>query len=65
MASRTYLPTLLFLCRGLLRFCDKWDEKIRKGIVAVGLSMAAYDALLLALETFTYALGDAIDGVNP
>jgi hypothetical protein len=65
MASKTYLPTLLFIGRQLLAYCGRYDEKIRSGLTSIGVPLALYDGLILALQAFVYGLSDAMDPVQP
>lgn len=55
MASRTYVPGLLFFAKLLLRYCRRWEEKIEKNLGTEALDLFhvlvdAANALVTLLE---------------
>ena len=61
MASRTYVPTLRFLSREILKFVARYRPQINRNL-GEG-QIALLDALVAAAEALTDALGDP--PVNP
>lgn len=58
---RTYVPGLVKIARGLCRFTDRYNNKIRPWLVAnKPNAVAAYDALRIACDAF-----DALFPDNP
>lgn len=49
MASRTYLPKLLFVVKVVCKYMLKWDDLIRPNLGG-GSTEAAYDAVLAACQ---------------
>ncbi len=51
MASRTYLPKLLFIIKLVCKYMLRWDTEIR-GHLGGGATEAAFDAVLAACQVF-------------
>lgn len=65
MAVRTYMPMLLLLSKALQKFCGKYDQEIRQGLVDQGIPVTLYDTLLAALRALSGPLDAAISPKNP
>jgi len=51
MASRTYLPKLLFIIKLVCKYMLRWDTEIRSHLGG-GATEAAFDAVLAACQVF-------------
>jgi hypothetical protein len=51
MASRTYLPKLLFIIKLVCKYMLRWDTEIRSHLGG-GSAEAAFDSVLAACQVF-------------